>query len=256
MVLEPGDVITTGTPPGVGLGLKPPRYPEGRRRRHARHRWARRAAPGGGRLRRLDREGRGGRARRTDGPLRASGLIFRPSSASWAHDADPRPPLPAFATAKPASAEHAIRHDWTLAEIRRRSTTCRCSDLVFRAQQVHRAASRADEVQVCDAAVGQDRRLPGGLRLLPAVGALRRPASTRERADGRRRGARRGGARRGERAPRASAWARPGASAEGRPTFDRVLEMVRGVRGARHGSLLHARHAHRRPGRSGSTRPG
>jgi 2-keto-4-pentenoate hydratase/2-oxohepta-3-ene-1,7-dioic acid hydratase in catechol pathway len=26
MVLNPGDVITTGTPPGVGLGFKPPRY--------------------------------------------------------------------------------------------------------------------------------------------------------------------------------------------------------------------------------------
>ncbi len=26
MRLEPGDVITTGTPPGVGLGMKPPRY--------------------------------------------------------------------------------------------------------------------------------------------------------------------------------------------------------------------------------------
>lgn len=26
MALEPGDVITTGTPPGVGMGLKPPRY--------------------------------------------------------------------------------------------------------------------------------------------------------------------------------------------------------------------------------------
>ena len=24
MVLDPGDVITTGTPPGVGLGMKPP----------------------------------------------------------------------------------------------------------------------------------------------------------------------------------------------------------------------------------------
>ena len=24
MVLEPGDVITTGTPPGVGMGMKPP----------------------------------------------------------------------------------------------------------------------------------------------------------------------------------------------------------------------------------------
>jgi len=26
MMLEPGDVITTGTPPGVGLGMKPPRF--------------------------------------------------------------------------------------------------------------------------------------------------------------------------------------------------------------------------------------
>jgi len=26
MVLEPGDVINTGTPPGVGLGQKPERY--------------------------------------------------------------------------------------------------------------------------------------------------------------------------------------------------------------------------------------
>jgi 2-keto-4-pentenoate hydratase/2-oxohepta-3-ene-1,7-dioic acid hydratase in catechol pathway len=24
MVLEPGDVVTTGTPPGVALGMKPP----------------------------------------------------------------------------------------------------------------------------------------------------------------------------------------------------------------------------------------
>ena len=26
MSLHPGDVIATGTPPGVGLGMKPPRY--------------------------------------------------------------------------------------------------------------------------------------------------------------------------------------------------------------------------------------
>ena len=26
MRLEPGDVIATGTPPGVGMGMKPPRY--------------------------------------------------------------------------------------------------------------------------------------------------------------------------------------------------------------------------------------
>jgi 2-keto-4-pentenoate hydratase/2-oxohepta-3-ene-1,7-dioic acid hydratase in catechol pathway len=27
-VMEPGDIITTGTPPGVALGMKPPRWPE------------------------------------------------------------------------------------------------------------------------------------------------------------------------------------------------------------------------------------
>ena len=26
MTLEPGDVVSTGTPPGVGLGFDPPRY--------------------------------------------------------------------------------------------------------------------------------------------------------------------------------------------------------------------------------------
>ena len=26
VLLQPGDIITTGTPPGVGLGMKPPRF--------------------------------------------------------------------------------------------------------------------------------------------------------------------------------------------------------------------------------------
>ena len=26
MTLEPGDLIATGTPPGVGMGMKPPRF--------------------------------------------------------------------------------------------------------------------------------------------------------------------------------------------------------------------------------------
>ena len=46
MTLLPGDIVTTGTPPGVGLGMKPPTLPQCRRRRHARHRRPRRAAPG------------------------------------------------------------------------------------------------------------------------------------------------------------------------------------------------------------------
>jgi 2,4-diketo-3-deoxy-L-fuconate hydrolase len=28
MSLKPGDIISTGTPPGVGMGLKPPKYLE------------------------------------------------------------------------------------------------------------------------------------------------------------------------------------------------------------------------------------
>ena len=46
LTLLPGDIITTGTPPGVGTGMKPPHVPQCRRRRHARHRRPRRAAPG------------------------------------------------------------------------------------------------------------------------------------------------------------------------------------------------------------------
>jgi len=26
MSLQPGDIISTGTPPGVGMGMRPPRY--------------------------------------------------------------------------------------------------------------------------------------------------------------------------------------------------------------------------------------
>jgi 2-keto-4-pentenoate hydratase/2-oxohepta-3-ene-1,7-dioic acid hydratase in catechol pathway len=26
MSLHPGDIVTTGTPPGVGMGMKPPRF--------------------------------------------------------------------------------------------------------------------------------------------------------------------------------------------------------------------------------------
>ena len=29
MLLEAGDVITTGTPPGVGIGMKPPKFLKG-----------------------------------------------------------------------------------------------------------------------------------------------------------------------------------------------------------------------------------
>ena len=31
MTLYPGDIIATGTPPGVGMGMKPPKYLKKRR---------------------------------------------------------------------------------------------------------------------------------------------------------------------------------------------------------------------------------
>ena len=50
MTLLPGDVISTGTPAGVGLGMKPePVYLKRRRRRRAGHRRARPIAAGSGR---------------------------------------------------------------------------------------------------------------------------------------------------------------------------------------------------------------
>ena len=68
-----------------------------------------------------------------------------------------------------------LRHDWTRDEVRA-LFELPFTDLMFRAQSVHRdnfdPARRAD----FNAAVDQDRRLPGGLRLLPAERATTRPA--------------------------------------------------------------------------------
>ena len=47
MALEPGDVITTGTPPGVGAGMKPPKFLKGGPDGPPRHRRARRAGADG-----------------------------------------------------------------------------------------------------------------------------------------------------------------------------------------------------------------
>ena len=46
MTLLPGDIVTTGTPPGVGTRHEAAAIPQRRRRRHARHRRPRRAAAG------------------------------------------------------------------------------------------------------------------------------------------------------------------------------------------------------------------
>ena len=51
-------------------------------------------------------------------------------------------------------------------------------DLMFRAQSVHRDEFRSARGADFDPAVDQDRRLPGGLRLLPAKRAATIPALT------------------------------------------------------------------------------
>jgi hypothetical protein len=55
MSLQPGDIISTGTPAGVGLGMNPPGLAQGRRRHDPGHRRPGRAAPGREAHRRLGR---------------------------------------------------------------------------------------------------------------------------------------------------------------------------------------------------------
>ena len=70
-----------------------------------------------------------------------------------------------------AAAEPA-RHGWTVEAVLA-LFELPFNDLLHRAQTVHREHFDANAVQLVDAAVDQDRRLSRGLRLLPAVGALR-----------------------------------------------------------------------------------
>ena len=99
------------------------------------------------------------------------------------------------------------RHDWTTAEVEepvRPAVPRSAAGSAARASAALRAQHRADE----HAAVDQDRRLPRGLRLLPAERALRHRAVARG-ADGSRGRARQRAEARRRPAPRASAWARP-----------------------------------------------
>ena len=75
MTLEPGDVIATGTPPGVGMGRKPQRLPEEGRHHASWYRRSGRAAAGS---HRLDSEALSVSARR---------LVISASSASVAMNA-------------------------------------------------------------------------------------------------------------------------------------------------------------------------
>ena len=98
-VMEPGDVITTGTPPGVALGMKPDAgVAESRRRRHARHRGARRAETEDREVQDVSWLPHAPRARCVPLPLAGRGtplslwLDFRPISLPIFHPAKAPPP--------------------------------------------------------------------------------------------------------------------------------------------------------------------
>ena len=101
-------------------------------------------------------------------------------------------------------------------------------------------AFRSDRGADLDAAVDQDRRLPGGLRLLPAGGALRHRRRRRKADEPRRRAGR--GARRQGRRRQPLLHGRGLALAEGPRRRERLRD-GRGREGARPGDLRHARHA-------------
>ena len=67
MILEPGDVITTGTPPGVGIGQEAAAFSQGRRHDLARHRRLGTAGAARGRLVQGGLSDRPGRPRDEDG---------------------------------------------------------------------------------------------------------------------------------------------------------------------------------------------
>ena len=70
-----------------------------------------------------------------------------------------------------------IRNDWTRAEVRA-LFALPFPELIFEAARIHRMHFDPSEVQISTLLVDQDRRLPRGLRLLPAKRANTTPAST------------------------------------------------------------------------------
>ena len=138
----------------------------------------------------------------------------------------------------------AVRHDWTRSEIRD-LFALPFPDLMFQAQSTHRANFDPAEVQGLDAAVDQDRRLSGGLRLLSAERAIRHRRQGRETHEPRH-GAGRGAGRQGcRRQPllHGCGLARTQGSRSRQGVRD---DRGRACDGAR--DLRHARHAEQRAG--------
>ncbi len=124
----------------------------------------------------------------------------------------------------------APRHDWTVDAGRSPSTTCRCSSLIDRARAVHRACHGEHAGAALHPAQRQDRRLPRGLR---ATARSRRHYETdvgpgddarrRRRCSPPRERAR-------EAARRAFCMGAAWREVKDGPAFERVLDMVRGVK--------------------------
>ena len=138
----------------------------------------------------------------------------------------------------------AIRSTWTLEEVRA-LFGLPFNDLMYRAQVVHRPPFRSERGAALDAAVDQDRRLPRGLRVLPA-GVRYDTGLERRGADVARRGASTARAQRARQRRDALLHGRGVAQSRRTATSSTVLEMVEGVRALGHRDLRDARHARRR----------
>ena len=137
-----------------------------------------------------------------------------------------------------------MRHDWTVAEVEA-LFALPFADLMFRAQDTHRANHDPNAVQTRDPAVDQDRRLPRGLRVLSAERALRHRPRARDAGAARRSPHTRAGREGCRRDP--LLHGRGLALTEEARRRSRRRNDPRSAR-ARHGDLRHARHAQHRSG--------
>ena len=134
----------------------------------------------------------------------------------------------------------AARHDWSVGEIES-IYTAPLLDLVHQAQTVHRAHHAPNQVQGCVLLNVKSGGCPEDCAYCPQSAHYSTGVDRYElmKVDDALDAARRARAQGATRFCMGAAW-RDAAEGE---EFDRVLDMVRGVRALGHGGLLHARHA-------------
>ena len=147
------------------------------------------------------------------------------------------------------------RHDWEAEEIVGLLTSP-LLDLVDQARERPQALPCGRRGAAREPALDQDRGLPGGLQVLPAIGPLRQEDRARARGTARR------GRRAGQGADRQGGRGDPFLHGRGLARgegWGRLRQRARhgaGRAGAGHGGLRHARHADARPRRCASPMPG